>query len=488
VRADGARGSRRVRRHYGVTLAVLAVAGLSFALLQTMVAPALPAIQREFGASTTAVTWVLTVYLLTASIFTPILGRLGDMFGKERLLVIVLLVLAAGTLISALSSSLGVLIAGRAVQGAGGAIFPLAFGIIRDEFPRERVGTAIGLISATFGIGGGAGLVLSGLIVDHFDYTWIFWLSLVVILGAVVATHLFVPESPVKTPARIDWGGAALMSAGLTAILLAVSEGNGWGWGSWRVLGLLAGGAVVLVVWGFYELRVPDPLVDMRVMRLRGVWTTNVTALMVGFGMFGSFLLVPQLVQLPEATGFGFGASVTEAGLFLLPSSIVMLVAGPGAGWLGMRFGPRLPLLIGVATTAAAFLVLAVAHTEPWHVYVSSLLLGAGIGLAFASMATLIVDAVPQTMTGVATGMNTIMRSVGGALGAQIAASVVGAHLSASGLPEESGFVAAFVLSAAVLLLAFAAALLIPRRAVEPIIPDGAHRLGVQGERARTPA
>jgi MFS family permease len=397
-------------------------------------------------------------------------------------------VLAAGTLISALSSSLGVLIAGRAVQGAGGAIFPLAFGIIRDEFPRERVGTAIGLISATFGIGGGAGLVLSGLIVDHFDYTWIFWLSLVVILGAVVATHLFVPESPVKTPARIDWGGAALMSAGLTAILLAVSEGNGWGWGSWRVLGLLAGGAVVLVVWGFYELRVPDPLVDMRVMRLRGVWTTNVTALMVGFGMFGSFLLVPQLVQLPESTGFGFGASVTEAGLFLLPSSIVMLVAGPGAGWLGMRFGPRLPLLIGVATTAAAFLVLAVAHTEPWHVYVSSLLLGAGIGLAFASMATLIVDAVPQTMTGVATGMNTIMRSVGGALGAQIAASVVGAHLSASGLPEESGFVAAFVLSAAVLLLAFAAALLIPRRAVEPIIPDGAHRLGVQGERARTPA
>jgi MFS family permease len=374
------------------------------------------------------------------------------------------------------------------VQGAGGAIFPLAFGIIRDEFARERVGTAIGLISATFGIGGGAGLVLSGLIVDHFDYTWIFWLSLVVILGAVVATHLFVPESPVKTPARIDWGGAALMSAGLTAILLAVSEGNGWGWGSWRVLGLLAGGAVVLVVWGFYELRVPDPLVDMRVMRLRGVWTTNVTALMVGFGMFGSFLLVPQLVQLPEATGFGFGASVTEAGLFLLPSSIVMLVAGPGAGWLGMRFGPRLPLLIGVATTAAAFLVLAVAHTEPWHVYVSSLLLGAGIGLAFASMATLIVDAVPQTMTGVATGMNTIMRSVGGALGAQIAASVVGAHLSASGLPEESGFVAAFVLSAAVLLLAFAAALLIPRRAVEPIIPDGAHRLGVQGERARTPA
>ena len=314
------------RQHYGLTLVVLAVAGLSFALLQTMVAPALPAIQAEYDASTPAVTWVFTVYLLTASIFTPILGRLGDMFGKERLLVIVLLVLGAGTLISALSTSLEMLIAGRAVQGAGGAIFPLAFGIIRDEFPRERVGSGIGLISATFGIGGGLGLVLSGVIVDNLDYTWIFWLSLVVIIGAVIATHFFVPESPVKTPAKIDWIGAALMAVGLSAVLLAVSEGNRWGWGSARVLGLTAGGAIVLVVWARFELRVPQPLVDMRMMRLRGVWTTNVTALMVGFGMFGSFLLVPQLAELPPSAGFGFGASVTQAGLFLLPSSAVMLV------------------------------------------------------------------------------------------------------------------------------------------------------------------
>ena len=244
------------RQHYGLTLAVLAVSGLSFALLQTMVLPALPTIQREYGASTTVVTWVMTVYLLTASIATPVLGRLGDMFGKERLLVIVLLVLAVGTLMAALSSSIEMLIAGRAVQGAGGAIFPLAFGIIRDEFPRERVGAGIGLISATFGIGGGAGLVMAGLIVDHLDYTWIFWLSLVVILAAVVATHFFVPESPVKTPAKIDWIGAALLAAGLGSGLLAVSEGGNWGWGSVEVLGLLAVAVVLLVAWGRYELRV----------------------------------------------------------------------------------------------------------------------------------------------------------------------------------------------------------------------------------------
>jgi EmrB/QacA subfamily drug resistance transporter len=462
------------RQHYGLTLVVLAVAGLSFALLQTMVAPALPAIQREYGASTTAVTWVLTVYLLTASIATPVLGRLGDMFGKERLLVIVLLILGAGTVISALSHSLELLIAGRAVQGVGGAIFPLAFGIIRDEFPRERVGAGIGLISATFGIGGGAGLVLAGVIVDHLDYTWIFWLSLVVILGAVVATHFFVPESPVKTPARIDWGGAALLAAGLGSGLLAVSVGNGWGWGSAPVLALLALSAVALAAWARYELRVAEPLVDMRMMRMRGVWTTNVTGLMVGFGMFGSFLLVPQLVQMPEAAGFGFGASVTQAGLFLLPSSAVMLFAGPFSGWLGARLGSRTPVLIGIALVALGFVQLAVLHDAPWHIYLNSLITGAGIGLSFAAMATLIVDAVPQTQTGVATGMNTIMRSVGGALGAQISASIVGAHLGASGLPTESGFVVAFLVSAAALALAFAAALLIPRGVTAPRRAGGA--------------
>ena len=466
------------RPHYGLTLAVLAVAGLSFALLQTMVAPALPAIQREYGASTTAVTWVLTIYLLSASIATPVLGRLGDMFGKERLLVIVLCVLGTGTVIAALSHSLEMLIAGRAVQGAGGAIFPLAFGIIRDEFPRERVGAGIGLISATFGIGGGAGLVLAGVIVDHLDYTWIFWLSLVVIAAATVATRLFVPESPVKSPARIDWVGAALMGAGLAAGLLAVSEGSNWGWGSAAVLGLLAGAAALLVAWGRHELRVAEPLVDMRMMRMRGVWTTNVTALMVGFGMFGSFLLVPQLVQLPAAAGFGFGATVTQAGLFLLPSSAIMLFAGPFAGWLGARLGARTPVLIGIALVGLGFVQLAVAHDAHWHIYLNSVITGAGIGLSFAGMATLIVEAVPQTQTSVATGMNTIMRSVGGALGAQISASIVGTHLGANGLPAESGFVIAFIVSAVALALAFAAALLIPRRRVEPVLPHGYERLG----------
>lgn len=453
------------RQHYGLTLAVLTMSALAYALSQTMVAPALPDIQQTLHTSTTSVTWVLTVYLLSASVATPIVGRLGDMFGKARVLVYVLAAFSVGTLVCALSHSIGMLVAGRAIQGIAGAIFPLAFGIIRDEFPRDRVGTGIGLISATFGIGGAAGLVLSGLIVDNLSYEWLFWLSLAVTLPAILATHLFIPESPVKSPARIDWGGAVLLSLTLVSLLTGVSYGPQWGWGSGRVVALFLAAVVLAIVWSRYEARVAEPMVDMRMMRERAVWTTNLTGLLVGFGMFGSFILIPQLVQMPAEAGFGFGASVTEAGLFLLPSAAVMLVAGPLAGVLGNRFGSRIPLVMGTIIATAAFALLAVAHDQRWEIYVSGALMGAGIGFSFAAMANLIVDAVPQEQVGVATGINSIMRTVGGSLGAQICASIVATHVVAgSGLPDESGFTEAFVLSAGVLVLACLAALAIPPR------------------------
>ncbi|MEA2194230.1 MAG: hypothetical protein QOG42_664 [Solirubrobacteraceae bacterium] len=453
-----------------MTLAVLTTGALAYALSQTMVAPALPDIQRTLHTSTTSVTWVLTVYLLSASIATPIVGRFGDMFGKERVLVYVLGAFGAGSLVCALSHSIGVLVAGRAIQGVAGAIFPLAFGIIRDEFPRDRVGTGIGLISATFGIGGAAGLVLSGIIVDNLSYEWLFWLSLIVTLLAMLATHLFVPESPVKSPARIDWGGAGLLSATLLCLLTGVSYGPQWDWGSARVLGLFAAAMALAIVWARYETRVAEPMVDMRMMRRRAVWTTNLTGLLVGFGMFGSFILIPKLVQLPVQAGYGFGASVTAAGLFLLPSAAVMLVAGPLAGALGNRYGSRLTLVLGTVVATAAFVLLAVAHDQRWEIYLAGALMGVGIGFSFAAMAILIVDAVPQEQVGVATGINSIMRTIGGAIGAQIAASILATHLIASSQrPAESGFTEAFVLSAAVLVLACLAALAIPTRRRPPL-------------------
>jgi EmrB/QacA subfamily drug resistance transporter len=470
-------GEVPARQHYNITLLVLAASALAYALAQTMVAPALPQIQRALHTSTTSVTYVLTAYLLTASIATPIVGRLGDMFGKARMLLVTLAFFGAGSLVAALSHSIGMLVAGRAIQGVGGAVFPLAFGIIRDEFPPEKVATAIGLISATFGIGGGAGLVLSGVIVDNLAYEWIFWLALAFVALAFVATYLFVPESPVKSPARIDWAGAGMLSAGLVSLLLALSEANRWGWGSAKEIGLIFAATVILIFWSRYELRVPEPLVDMRMMRRRPILTTNLTGLLIGFGMFGSFIIIPQLVQLPKSTGFGFGASVTEAGLFLLPSTAAMLFAGPIAGVLGNRLGSKVPLVAGTLLCAASFAFLAVEHEHRWAVYVASAVMGLGIGFAFASMANLIVEAVDQRETGVATGMNTIMRTIGGSLGGQISATILAAHIRA-GHPTSTAFTIAFAVSAVAILVAFCSALAIPGRRRKAAVrePAMAHR------------
>src|ERR1700712_169350 len=243
------------RQHYGLTFAALALAGATFAVLQSLVAPALPEIQRDLHASATAVAWILTAYLLSASILTPIVGRLGDMFGKERTLVVVLGVLAAGTLLAAVATNITILILARVIQGAGGAIFPLAFGIIRDEFPRERIPHGIALISAILGIGGGLGIVLAGPIIETFNIHWLFWFPLILIVIAMVAAIAFVPESPIKTPGKINWSGAALLSAWLVALLVGISEGSSWGWTDPRTLGLFVAAIVLLVAWIANEQR-----------------------------------------------------------------------------------------------------------------------------------------------------------------------------------------------------------------------------------------
>jgi len=453
------------RQHPNVTLAVLALSALAFALLQSLVAPALPAIQHELHASESAVAWILTSYLLSASVATPIIGRLGDIHGKERVLVWVLVALAAGTLLSALATSLTVLIAGRVIEGVGGGVFPLAFGIIRDEFPRERVAGSIGLISAILGIGGGAGIVLAGVLVDNLSYHWLFWVPLVPVVVAAIATALFVPESPIKAPSRINWTAAALLSAGLAAVLLAISEAPSWGWGAPRTLGLVAAGVVLLAVWVWVELRSRDPLVDMRVMQLPAVWRTNLVAFLLGAGMYSSFILIPQLVELPKSTGFGFGASVTAAGLFLVPATVMMLIAGSLAGRLERRFGSKALLVAGTLATAASFAVLTFAHDHGLDIYLGATLLGIGIGLAFAALANLIVEAVPPDQTGVATGVNTIARSLGGALGSQIVASILaGSVVGAAGLPTESGFTLSFALASGLLLASALFAVAVPGR------------------------
>jgi EmrB/QacA subfamily drug resistance transporter len=451
------------RQHYWLTFAVLALGGLTFALLQSLVAPALPAIQHDLHASATSSAWILTAYLLSASVLTPILGRLGDMFGKEHTLVAALVALAAGTLVAALATTMPVMIAGRVVQGAGGAVFPLAFGIIRDEFPRDQVAQGIALISAILGIGGGLGIVLAGPIVDAFSYHWLFWLPLALVLVAAVMTLLYVPESPIKSPGHINWSGAALLSAWLVCVLVAISEAQSWGWFSARTLGLLVAGLILMVAWIGNERRAREPLVDMAMMRIRGVWTVNAAAFLVGAGMYSSFIVIPQFAETPRSGGYGFHASVTQAGLFLAPSTLMMLLVSPLAGRLAGQVGARVPLILGSLSTSAAFAFLAALHTERWEMYVGSAILGTGIALAFASLANLIVEAVRPEQTGVATGMNTVMRTLGGSVGAQIGATIIAGTVVGNALPTERGFVLAFVAASVACGLATLASLAVPR-------------------------
>jgi EmrB/QacA subfamily drug resistance transporter len=463
--ADSTTSPAEHRQHYGLTFAVLALAGATFAVLQSLVAPAIPEIQREFHTSATSAAWVLTAYLLSASILTPVVGRLGDMFGKERTLVAALGVLALGTLLAALSTNITVLIAARVIQGAGGAIFPLAFGIIRDEFPRERIPHGIALISAILGIGGGLGIVLAGPIIDAFNIHWLFWFPLILIVIAMVAAIAFVPESPIKTPGKINWSGAALLSAWLVALLVGISEGSSWGWTDGRTLGLFVAAIVLLVAWVVNEQRADEPLVDMTMMRIRGVWTVNAAAFLIGAGMYSSFVLIPQFTETDPSAGYGFGSTVTQAGLFLLPSTVMMLLISPIAGRLSARVGSRVPLVGGSVATTLAFLMLSVAHEEKWEIYVASAILGIGIGLAFASLANLIVEAVRPDQTGVATGMNTVMRSLGGSVGSQIGASVIAGTVVGTALPTEHGFELAFIIAGVACGLGALASLAVPRPA-----------------------
>jgi EmrB/QacA subfamily drug resistance transporter len=446
------------RQHYNVTLAILATVGTAFALQQTMVIPALPAFQHELHTSTEWVTWVLTVFLLVASVSTPLLGKLGDQYGKERMLLISLSIFLAGCIGCALAWNIGSLIGFRALAGVGAAVFPLSFAIIRDEFPPEKVGVAIGLVSAVFGVGGGFGIVISGLIVDNLSWRWLFIIGSIPIAVCVPLVHKFVPESPIKTSSRVDFVGASLLSTGLICLLLALTEGESWGWSSGGVLGLFTAAAVVLTAWVVAELRVPEPMVDMHVFSRRPVLLTNVTALITGFAMFGTFVLIPNFVETPHGLSssvarfvdYGFDASATKAGLYLLPSSVMLLFAGPVAGLIGRRTGFKWPLAAGMLLAGASAASFALWHDHPWQILAAMPLLGVGVGFAFAAMATLITEAVRPTETGIATGMNTVMRTVGGVIGGQVGAAILTAHaIGDTGVPTARGYEIAFAIAAA---------------------------------------
>jgi MFS family permease len=450
---------------YGLVLSILFASGLNYTLLGALLLPAVTSLSHSLHSSEIDTTWVLTAYVLSGGVATPIAGRLGDMYGKKRTLVWLLVVVAIGTLVCALSSSLAPMVVGRLISGVASGVFPLAYGIVRDEFPRDRVATAIGVISVSVGVGTGVAVVLAGFLVEDLPYHWLFWFPLATIIPTLVATWLWIPESPLRPGGRMDWVGASVMALGLLGVLLGISKASAWGWGSERTLALLVSGIGILAVWVAVELRTRTPLIDMHTMAIKAVWRTNLTASLFGFGMFAAFAIVPEFVEQPISTGYGYGASVIGAGLFLLPAAVTMALVGLLAGRIERRTGSKAALLLGGLFGTVGFVLVAISHGVPWHIYTAMGIVGIGLGLGFAALPNLIVTAVPPEQTGAATGINTIMRVLGGAVGIQVCATIVAQQVAApGGLPLQSGFTASFWVCALGLAGACAVAATVPGR------------------------
>ena len=458
------------RRPYQATYAVLALAVGGYALLQSLVIPVLPTIEAGLHTSQNTVTWVLTAYLLSAAIFTPIMGRLGDMYGKERMLVLTLVALTLGSLLAAIASSITLMIVARVIQGVGGGVVPLAFGLIRDEFPKEKVMGAIGVIAALAAAGAGLGIVLAGPIVNALDYHWLFCIPMIVMAAGTIAAHVVVPESRVRTPGTLSWAGIFLLSAWLVAGILAISEAPTWGWGSTSVIGLLLGTVILAVVWVVVEARSEHPLIDMQMMRIPAVWTTNLVALLLGVGMYAVFAFLPEFLQTPKSAGYGFGVSITVSGLILLPASVFMFAFGMLSGPLSKRFGSKSVLVTGLLVGIVTFALLTFAHAAEWEILVAMVVEGVGFGLAFSSMSAIVVVAVPPEQTGVASGMNANIRTIGGSIGAAVMSSIVTSGVRSGAIPRESGYTHGFALLTVAAIAAAIAALFVPGRLRPPAV------------------
>ncbi|WP_254716210.1 MFS transporter [Actinomadura sp. WMMB 499] len=437
---------------------LLAFLGVSaYSLSMAVVTPALPQIQAGLGTTPAGAAWALTAMTLSAAVATPVVGRLGDLYGPRRVLLSVLAAATAGMVVAASAGSLPVMLAGRVLSGVGAGVFPLAYTIIRDVVPAGRTASAVGLMSSMLGLGGALSWCMAGPIIDLLGWRWLLWVPVLGLVPGLAAAWWIVPRSPSRAGARVDWWGAVLFAGWLVAALAALTQGTFWGWTSPGVLGLLAAAVVTAAIWLWVETRVREPLVDPRVMRLRGVWTANAASLLSGYALMAGGLLFPLLVQLPEDTGYGFGGSATQAAVLQLPASIGMTVAGVAAGALDRRFGSRAVLSGGAVLTCAGYAFVTFAHSELWHLYVGGLARGIGLGLAYAAVATLVVLAVPVGDTGAATGVNTLIRTVGASLGTQVSAVIV------AGMPGERGFTAGFAMSAAAMAAVLPLALLAAR-------------------------
>ncbi|MGV9338042.1 MFS transporter [Streptomyces sp. NPDC003688] len=458
---------RPTPRAGGALVPVLAFAGIVVAVMQTLLVPVIKDLPQLLGTEPSNATWVLTSTLLSGAVATPIMGRLGDLYGKRRMLVLSLAVMVAGALVSALTSQLIVMIVGRTLQGFAMGAIPLGIGLMRDMLPREKLGSAMALMSSSIGVGGGLALPAAALVAQHTDWHVLFYGAAGLGVLAIALTLLVVPESPARAEGSFDLLGALGLSAGLVLLLLPVTKGSDWGWSSGTTLGLFGAAVAVLLLWGVYELRTAAPLVDLRTTARREVLLTNLASIMVGVSFYVVSLVLPQLLQLPTATGYGLGQSMVVAGLCVAPLGLTMMFTAPVYARLSARYGPRTTLIIGLLVIAVGYAGgLGLMHAA-WQTIITSVVLGAGIGLAYSSLPALIVGAVPASETGAANGLNTLMRSIGTSVSSAVIGMVLANTAQPIGgglaIPTMHGFRVSFLIATAAVLVGITLAFFLPR-------------------------
>ncbi|MCX5003484.1 MFS transporter [Streptomyces sp. NBC_00638] len=455
------------RRPSGATVPVLAFAGIVVAVMQTLLVPVIKDLPTLLSTEPSNATWVLTSTLLSGAVATPIMGRLGDLFGKRRMLLTSLAVMVVGALVSALSSTLLPMIAGRTLQGFAMGAIPLGIGLMRDMLPREKLGSAMALMSSSIGVGGGLALPAAALVAQHADWHALFYGAAGLGVLSIVLTLAFVPESPMRAEGTFDVLGAIGLSAGLVLFLLPITKGSDWGWTAPTTLGLFGASVAVLLLWGVMELRLKAPLVDLRTTARPAVLFTNLASIMVGVSFYVVSLVLPQLLQLPASTGYGLGQSMVTAGLLVAPLGLTMMVTAPVYARLSAKYGPKVTLIIGMVIIAIGYGAGLGLMSAAWQSLVIAVVLGAGIGLAYSSLPALIVGSVPASETGAANGLNTLMRSIGTSVSSAVIGMVLANtanHVGGVAVPTMHGFRVSFLIATGAVAVGLLMALFLPGR------------------------
>jgi MFS family permease len=444
---------------------VVGIAALTVSLSQSLLIPVLAILPERLHTSSSNVEWLLTAMLLVAAVAVPLFGRLGDMFGKRRLLLVALGALTIGSLLDAVTDNMGLLIVGRAIQGASLAAIPLGISLLSSLLPRDRVASAIALISAMLGVGGALGLPLAGVIAEHADFHVLFWITAGVGLATFLATIGIVPESPSRTGGHVDLVGVVLLAGTLVTLLLPLAQGESWGWASARTIGLLIAAVVLAIVFVRVETRIRSPLVDIAATARRPIVLTNIASLLFGFALFASFIGTASYVEAPPATGYGFGSSVIVGGLCLLPSGLLMLLLAPVAARLIGSWGGGRTLTIGALILAVGWLLRIVATGSLWEIVLGSTIIGAGTGVGYAAMPALINRNTPPSEIAAANGLNSLARSLGSSLASAIGGSLLAVStivVAGVELPTLTAYRWLFAICGISSLLAAGAAVLVP--------------------------